>query len=131
MAAEHPNAARMRDGYAAFSTGDFTALNDLFADDILWHIGGRNQFTRDYHGREKVYGLFGKMAEASGGTFAIEVHAILADDEHGIAIVVSRATRNGKSFEIKEAHVFHLRAGKVVEFWDASTDQYAGDELFG
>jgi hypothetical protein len=129
--AEHPNAARIRDGYAAFSTGDFAALNELFADDILWHIGGRNQFTRDYRGRDEVYGLFGRMAEATGGTFGIEVHAILADDEHGVAIVVTRATRNGKSFEIKEAHVFHLRDGKAVEFWDASTDQYGGDELFG
>jgi len=129
--AEHPNVARILDGYAAFATGDLTALNEQFADDILWHIGGRNQFSRDYRGRDEVYSLFGRMAEASGGTFAIEVHAILADDEHGVAIVVSRGTRNGKSFAIKEAHVFHLRDGKVVEFWDASTDQNAGDELFG
>lgn len=129
--AEHPNVGRIRAGYAAFSTGDFAALNEFFADDILWHVGGRNQYTRDYRGRDEVYRLFGTLAEASGGTFGIEVHAILADDEHGIAMVVTRATRNGKSFEIKEAHVFHLRDGKVVEFWDASTDQYGGDELFG
>ncbi|MGH7609462.1 MAG: nuclear transport factor 2 family protein [Candidatus Dormibacteria bacterium] len=129
--AEHPNVARIRDGYAAFSTGDFAALNEMFADDILWHVGGRNQFTRDYRGRDEVYRLFGRMAESSGGTFAIEVHAILADDEHGVALVVSRGARNGKSIETNEAHVYHLRDGKVVEFWDASTDQYAGDELFG
>jgi ketosteroid isomerase-like protein len=28
---EHPNAARIRDGYAAFAKGDLAALNDLFA----------------------------------------------------------------------------------------------------
>ena len=27
--------------------------------------------------------------------------------------------------------MFHLRDGKVVEFWDASTDQYGYDELLG
>jgi ketosteroid isomerase-like protein len=129
--AEHPNVARIRDGYAAFSTGDFAALNELFADDILWHVGGRNQFARDYHGREEVYQLFGTMAEASGGTFAIELHAVLADDEHGLAMVVTRASRDGRSFEIKEVHAFHLRDGKATEFWNASTDEYAGDELFG
>lgn len=129
--AEHLNVARIWDGYAAFATGDLSALNELFADDIVWHVGGRNQFARDYRGRDEVYRLFGMMAEASGGSFGIEVHAVLADDEHGVAIVVSRASRNGKSFEIKEAHVYHLRDGKVVEFWNASTDQYADDELFG
>jgi hypothetical protein len=27
--------------------------------------------------------------------------------------------------------VMHLRDGKVAEFWNASTDQYAVDELLG
>jgi ketosteroid isomerase-like protein len=30
-----------------------------------------------------------------------------------------------------DAHIFHLRDGKVVEFWNGSTDPYAYDELFG
>jgi hypothetical protein len=33
--------------------------------------------------------------------------------------------------EVNEAHVFHMRDGKVVEFWNASTDMYAADELLG
>jgi len=27
--------------------------------------------------------------------------------------------------------VFYLRDGKVVEFWDANTDQYVYDEFLG
>jgi hypothetical protein len=129
--AEHPNVARIRDGYAAFSTGNFAALNDFFAEDILWHAGGRNQLAGEYRGRDAVYGFFGKLMEISGGTFRIEVHTILADDEHGVALLVSSSSRGGRSIEIKDVHVFHLRDGKVVEFWDASTDQYSADELFG
>jgi ketosteroid isomerase-like protein len=129
--AEHPNVARIRDGYATFSTGNFAALNDFFAEDILWHAGGRNQLAGEYRGRDAVYGFFGKLMEISGGTFRIEVHTILADDEHGVALLVSSSSRGGRSIEIKDVHVFHLRDGKVVEFWDASTDQYSADELFG
>ena len=128
---EHSNVARIRDGYAAFSTGNFAALNDFFAEDILWHAGGRNQLAGEYRGRDAVYGFFGKLMEISGGTFRIEVHTILADDEHGVALLVSSSSRGGRSIEIKDVHVFHLRDGKVVEFWDASTDQYSADELFG
>ena len=129
--AEHPNVARIRDGYAAFAKGDFAVLNDLFAEDLLWHDAGRNQTSGEYRGRDAVYGFFGKLMEVTEGSFHIDLHAVFADDEHGVALVVITASRGGRSVEVNEAHVFHLRDGKVMEFWNASTDQYASDELIG
>jgi uncharacterized protein len=127
--AEHPNVARIKDGYAAFAKGDFAALNDLFAEDLLWHVAGRSQLAGDYRGREAVYGFFAKLMEVTEGSFHLDLHAVLADDDHGVALVVATASRGGRSITVNEAHVFHLRDGKVVEFWDAQTDQYALDEL--
>jgi ketosteroid isomerase-like protein len=69
--------------------------------------------------------------EITEGSFSLDVHAILADDEHGVALVTATASRGGQSATVNDAHVFHLRDGKVVEFWLASTDQYAIDELIG
>jgi ketosteroid isomerase-like protein len=69
--------------------------------------------------------------EVTGGSFSIDLHAALADDEHGVALVTTSGSRDGRPVEMMEAHVFHFRNGRVTEFWDASTDQYAGDELFG
>jgi uncharacterized protein len=129
--AEHPNVARLRDGYAAFAKGDFAVLDDLFADDLLWHTGGRSQVAGDYRGREAVYGLVGKLMEITEGSFRLDLHAVFADDEHGVALLAATASRGGRSITVNEAHVFHLRDGKVVEFWDATTDQYALDELIG
>jgi ketosteroid isomerase-like protein len=129
--AEHPNVARIKDGYAAFAKGDFAVLNDLFAEDLLWHVGGRNQLTGDYRGREAVYGFFGKLMEVTEGSYHVDLHAVFADDEHGVALVVSTASRGGRRIEVNEAHVVHLRDGKVTEFWDATTDAYALDELIG
>ena len=129
--AEHPNVTRMKDGYAAFAKGDFAVLDDLFADDVVWHVGGRNQLTRDYRGRDEVYGFFGRLLELTEGTFHIDLHTVFADDEHGVALVATSASRGGKSTRINEAHVYHMRDGKVTEFWDASTDAYALDELIG
>jgi ketosteroid isomerase-like protein len=128
---EHPNVARLKDGYTAFAKGDFAALNDLFAEDVLWHEGGRNQLAGEYRGREAVYGFFGKLMEVTEGSFHLDLHAVLADDEHGVALVVTTASRGGRSITVNDAHVFHLRDGKVVEFFAASTDQYASDELIG
>ena len=50
---------------------------------------------------------------------------------HAVALVVITASRGGRSVEVNEAHVFHMRDGKVMEFWNASADQYAFDELIG
>jgi uncharacterized protein len=128
---EHPNVARIRDGYAAFANGDFGALNDLFAEDILWHVSGRSQLAGEYRGRDAVYGFFGRLMEATEGSFHLDVHAVLADDAHGVALVVTTGSRAGRSITTNDAHVFHLRDGMVTEFWDSSTDQYATDELIG
>jgi uncharacterized protein len=67
MMTEHPNVARIRDGYAAFGKGDFAALDQLFADDLLWHERGRNQLAGEYRGREAVYGFFARLMEITGG----------------------------------------------------------------
>jgi len=129
--AEHPNVARIKDGYAAFAKGDFAVLNDLFAEDLVWHEGGRNQLAGDYRGREAVFAYFGKLMEVTEGSFHLDLHTVFADDEHGVALVVTTASRDGRSIKINDAHIFRLREGRVVEFWDASTDQHAYDELIG
>ena len=75
--------------------------------------------------------MFGKVMEVTEGSFHIDLHAVLADDEHGVALVVTTASRGGRSMEVNQAHVFHLSDGKVTEFWNAVTDQYTEDELLG
>jgi hypothetical protein len=49
--AEHPNAARIRDAYAAFAKGDFAVLEDFFAEDLLWYEGGRTQLAGEHRER--------------------------------------------------------------------------------
>jgi uncharacterized protein len=128
---EHPNVARIRDGYAAFAAADFAVLTDLFAEDVVWHVDGRSQLAGEYRGRDAVFAFFGKLMEVTEGTFRVDVHAVLADDEHAVALTFATASRGGRSLTDQAAHVFHMRDGKVTEYWNASTDLYAFDELIG
>jgi ketosteroid isomerase-like protein len=128
---EHPNVARVKAGYAAFAKGDFAVLNDVLAEDLLWHEPGRNQLAGDYRGREAVYRYFGNLMEATEGSFHLDLLAVFADDERGVALVTSAASRGGLSVKVNDAHIFQLRDGKVVEFWNVSADAYAYDELIG
>lgn len=127
---DHPNSDLLRRGYDAYMSGDMATINELFADDVIWHVAGRSPLAGDYTGKEQVFAFFGKLQEMSDGTSRVEVHDLLASDEHGVALVTESATRNGKAIQLNAVHTLHLRDGKVTEFWDAHPDQYAADEFW-
>ena len=60
--AEHANAEVVRRGYSAFANADMDGIQSLFADDVVWHIGGRSPLTGDYGGKEAVLGFPGDLA---------------------------------------------------------------------
>lgn len=126
----HPNEELIRNGYEAFSKADMEAVTEFFADDIVWHVGGQNPLSGDYRGKDEVIGFFAKLAQTTGGTLSLEIHDVIANDEHGVALVASTAEREGKKLEQRAAHIFHLKDGKAVEFWGFGEDDRAADEFF-
>jgi uncharacterized protein len=128
--ADHPNVELIRKGYAAYSSGDMETINELFADNIEWHVPGRGPLAGDYHGKNEVFGFFGKLMEMSGGTSRLEVHDVLANDEHGVGLVTAFGSREGRDYTGQQVHTFHIRDGKVVEFWESALDQYGADEFW-
>ena len=127
---EHPNVELLRKGYEAYGSGDLEAIDALFDDEIVWHVAGRGPISGEYHGKQEVFGFFGKIMELSGGTAKLEIHDVLANDEHGVVLLTSTASREDREFAGTDVHVFHIRDGKVVEFWDSPVDQYAVDEFW-
>jgi len=127
----HPNVDLLNKGYDAFDKGDLDTVRQLFADDIVFHVTGRSQLAGDYRGIDEVFGFFGKLIELSGGTFKIERHSVLADDEHATVISTSSAQRDGKSLTVRTVDVFHVADGRVTECWTIADDQYAEDEFWG
>jgi hypothetical protein len=127
----HPNEDLLRRGYEAFGSGDMDTVLAIFADDIVWHVGGSNQTSGDYHGHQEVMGFFGKLMELSGGTFHLDIHDILANDTHGVVLVTALGERDGQTLTAREANIWHLADGKATEFWAFAEDQADIDEFFG
>ncbi len=121
---EHPNVELSRRGYDAFAKGDMATLSELIADDVVWHVQG-GPLSGTYRSREEVFGFFGRLAEETAGTFRLDVHDVLANDEHSVALCVLSASRGTKSIEVPVANVAHVRDGKITEFWGATTDPQA------
>ena len=128
--AEHANVAVIRKGYEAFANGDMAALTNLFAEQVVWHLPGDNQISGEHRGRNAVFAVFAKVGQISGGTFNIELHDVLANDHH--AVVLQRVTGNraGKHLDALNADVYHLKDGKIVEWWSFTNDRELEDKFW-
>jgi hypothetical protein len=67
----------------------------------------------------------------TGGTFSVELHDAVANDEHAVALYTARGERAGKQ-QLNDDQVLtsHIRDGKASELWVQATDLYALDEFF-
>ena len=130
--AEHPNVALVRRAMQAMNEMDMSkadqemAIVDAFmADDIIWHEIGRTEPRR---GKDE---LRATMTEGmSDVTIRYEVHDVVANDDHTIALGTATVTRNGKTLEYRTAEIYHIRDGKAVERWAFSDDTAAIIEFF-
>ncbi len=78
---------------------------------------------------DEILGYFAQTMELTAGTFGVEFHDALANDEHTVAMDVARGEREGETLEDKSVLVSHVRNGKLTETWRYFEDQYAADEF--
>ena len=128
--ADHPNLEQARKGYEAFGNGDLETVDELMDDDIVWHVSGHSPMSGDYEGKEAVMGYFGRLMQETGGTFKNDIHDMLANDEHGVALVNVTASRGGKSIDQPSVNVFHMKDGKMTEFWAFTEDPTEWDAFW-
>jgi uncharacterized protein len=122
---EHPNATLVRRGLEAFNRGEIQAFADLVADDVVWHQIGADTIR----GKQA-------MAESMPGgdvdwQITADVHDVVANDEHAVALVNATGTRNGQTLHYRTAEILHMRDGKITERWAFSDDPEAIKRFFG
>jgi ketosteroid isomerase-like protein len=127
----HPNEQLLRDWFAAQAGADIAAMQAALADDVVWHVPGRNLLSRDYRGKAEVFGFFAKARELSGGTVRVELLETLPGDTHAIALVRVHAEREGKKLDGElQAFTFRIEDGRIAEFWFLVEDRYAVDAFW-
>ncbi len=125
--AEHPNAAIARRTLESFNTGDMQAMSDLLDDNVVWHeIGNPNPVMGKAALAARMTGSEAPDYEITG-----ELHDVIANDDHTIALVTAHATRGGKTLDYRVAEIYHMRDGKITERWAFSDDTAAITDFFG
>ena len=92
----HPNEELVRTAFDAFAKGDVDTLRESMDQDAVWYVPGRNQLSGDHRGVDAILGFFAKTMELSGGTFRIDLHDVVANDDHAVGIYVGRGEREGE-----------------------------------
>jgi ketosteroid isomerase-like protein len=125
------NTDLIREGYQAFQWNNLVAFEKILTEDCVWHVPGRGQLAGDKKGRQATVEYYGKLGELSGGTINIQLHDVVAGENHAIGLHHVSAKRGGKAVETTQAIVFHLRDGRVSEAWEHPFDLYGLDEVLG
>jgi ketosteroid isomerase-like protein len=122
---DHPNAALFRRMSAAADVGDFSSYADAIADDVEWWEIGADQPIRGKDALfERMQGLM------SQGTISTDLHDVIANDEHMVALVNATAERGGRTLAYKTAEIYHVSDGKVTHRWAFSDDTAAINDFF-
>lgn len=119
------SAAVVRDALDAFNRGDMQAGAALVADDIEWHEIGR---ADPIVGKETLAERFRTVVPK--WEITADLHDIVANDDHVVALVTATAHMGGRSFTYRTAEIYHVHDGKISARWAFSDDTARINEFF-
>jgi ketosteroid isomerase-like protein len=129
--AEHPNVRLARASLEAFMRGDVEAMASSLADDVVWHAPGVHRFAGEFRGRDEVVDRFRRMAAAGVASVIEEIHDVVGNDEHVVALVILRIDAPEGSVPTRSVQVMHVVDGRVVQFWSMNDRQDEIDHVIG
>ncbi|WP_017240567.1 nuclear transport factor 2 family protein [Streptomyces sp. SS] len=120
---EHPDAALVRQGYAAFEKGDMKALGDLLTSDCTHHSPGSTRFGGHFKGRDNVLAHYGDIFEYTGGTMRIELDGVFVDGRgHVLTTHKWHADHGDRGISMRGGLFFTLIGGKASDIDECVED---------
>lgn len=117
---EHPNASLYRRYLEGLAAGDVDTVVSMIAPDVIWHEPGGELAI---HGRDA---LVERMRAVTGGfDVRFDLHDVLANDEHTVALYEMTVDGGGRRLVARVAEVWHVADGAVAERWSFAEDSEA------
>ncbi|WP_314614555.1 nuclear transport factor 2 family protein [Streptomyces stackebrandtii] len=130
--AEHPDAAVIRKGYAAFKTGDMETMRSLMTSDCTHHSPGSSRMSGHFKGADNVLAHYGQLMELTGGTFRVEEKGIYPDGRgHVISTHRWHGDLGDRGIEMDGALFFTIVGGKITDIDECVADIDQSDAFWG
>ena len=123
----HPNEELARREIELINAGDLAALDEMYADDLVFHYPGRNPLAGDYSDVDEFLAKAQKLL--GEGTLKRQLHDAFGSDDHAIQLLDVTAELADRSHSWRAVVVMHVRSGKFSEVWLHIDDQYALDDF--
>jgi ketosteroid isomerase-like protein len=109
---EHPNAQLYRQLMAAVQAGDVKGVTQALSPDLRWYEAGSPEVL----GRDAVVQRLGAVSQDLTGR--VDLHDVLADDDHVVAMLrVALCKPDGSEVDYPAVEVAHLVDGRITERW--------------
>jgi ketosteroid isomerase-like protein len=125
-----PREHTIRRGYKAFGEGDADTFRSIYAPDVVHRQPGDNQTSGDYEGVDQVLKLYGKLAELSGGTIAIDLTSVESHGDKYVSVHRTTAERDGKTLDVDETIEFTFAGNRIARLHVSTADQAAEDAFW-
>lgn len=126
---EKRNVALVEKMYEIFNTGDLDVLKrEVFAEDLVWTLPGRNPVGGVKRGPDEVIAFFGGLV-ASG----IKVDIIRIDawgDDTVVEVHRGHGESRGARLDALNCTHYRVANGRIAEVQVYMSDQYAADDFF-
>ena len=115
--ADHPMIRLLTAGHIRYGDLSLERLRLGIADNVVWYTPGNHPLSGRIKGIEGVFEWLKQSAEVTNGTFRVEMHRILADDEWAAVISTYRGERKGMVLEMPGVQTFRrdMDTNKIVE----------------
>jgi uncharacterized protein len=115
--------------WQAVSSGDVSALEHIYNDDIVWHVSGRGPRAGDHRGREAVLAYLASVGEAAE-RFEASLEDVLVGEERLAFLMRATGRREGRTLDATYVILVRLENGRLAEVWSTALDQHAVDAFW-
>jgi ketosteroid isomerase-like protein len=116
--------------YRRFSQGDLPGVLAMCDDAIEFHVPGAAPFSGVYT-KETFPGMVMQVMQISGGTFGERPVTIIANDDHGIAVLDHWLERDGRRIEYRTDHLWQFKGDKLSRWEERPGSQAEFEAAWG
>jgi hypothetical protein len=129
--AEHPNATRVRQLFAAFRNADVEAIRNTIPEDAAWHFPGRHgKLAGTHRGRDAIFRFLLDVQVLTESSFHLELLDVVANDRRAVALFRGHGQRNGKILDNPTCLRIDFDEGAIAEVWEFVWDLFAVDDFW-
>lgn len=117
------------DAWEAAARGDRARLEEICAEDLVWHASGRGRWSGSKQGLDAVFEYLGALGE-NADEFSSELQDVLVSASRAAVLFHVSGHREGRSLETDFILLFDIEDGLIRRIWSIPRDQLAVDEFW-